>query len=314
MAEKIYDIIIIGGGIAAHTSALYTARANLNPLVISGTDLDQLSTTLLVENYPGFPDGIQGPDLISNCKKQAQKFNAKYVEEVAQSCKKNKNLFEIKTDKNVYKARSIIIATGASPRKLGIPGEDKYWARGISTCAVCDSPLFKGKEVVVVGGGDSAMEETLALYKFTTKITLIHRRNEFRASKIMQDRVLKLKDKVTILMNTTVTEVLGDGKFVTGVKVKNVKTNKESEIKCQGFFLAIGHIPNTKILENFVKLDKEGYIITDKESRTSVEGVYAAGDCQDKLFRQAITSAGTGCQAAIESERYIEKLKATKKY
>ena len=314
MAEKIYDIIIIGGGIAAHTSALYTARANLNPLVISGTDLDQLSTTLLVENYPGFPDGIQGPDLISNCKKQAQKFNAKYVEEVAQSCKKNKNLFEIKTDKNVYKARSIIIATGASPRKLGIPGEDKYWAKGISTCAVCDSPLFKRKEVVVVGGGDSAMEETLALYKFTTKITLIHRRNEFRASKIMQDRVLKLKDKVTILMNTTVTEVLGDGKFVTGVKVKNVKTNKESEIKCQGFFLAIGHIPNTKILENFVKLDKEGYIITDKESRTSVEGVYAAGDCQDKLFRQAITSAGTGCQAAIESERYIEKLKATKKY
>ena len=314
MAEKIYDIIIIGGGIAAHTSALYTARANLNPLVISGTDLDQLSTTLLVENYPGFPDGIQGPDLISNCKKQAQKFNAKYVEEVAQSCKKNKNLFEIKTDKNVYKARSIIIATGASPRKLGIPGEDKYWAKGISTCAVCDSPLFKRKEVVVVGGGDSAMEETLALYKFTTKITLIHRRNEFRASKIMQDRVLKLKDKVTILMNTTVTEVLGDEKFVTGVKVKNVKTNKESEIKCQGFFLAIGHIPNTKILENFVKLDKEGYIITDKESRTSVEGVYAAGDCQDKLFRQAITSAGTGCQAAIESERYIEKLKATKKY
>jgi len=212
-----------------------------------------------------------------------------------------------------FKSRTVIISTGASARTLKIPGEDKYFGRGVSTCAVCDAALFGGKDAVVVGGGDSAMEETLALYKFANKIIIVYRKDKFRASKIMQERIFKLKDKVNIIWDSIALEVLGD-KFVTGVKIKNVKTNKERIIKCDGMFLAIGHIPNTKIFQGLIKLDKVGYIITDKRSRTNVEGVYAAGDVQDFIFKQAITSAGTGCQAAIEAEKYIEHLKATGKY
>lgn len=308
------DITIIGGGIAAHTAAIYLARASLKPLVISSAELDQLSLTSIVENFPGFPKGILGPDLIKNCKEQAQKFGAKYVEEKVVSLKQKKDGFEIKTEEKTYTSRTAIIATGASARKLGIPGEDKYFGRGISTCAICDSALFAGKDVVVVGGGDSAMEETLALYKFAKSIKLIHRRDSFKASKIMQDRVLKLKDKVEVIWDTAVTEVIGEGKFVTGVKTKNLKNNEVKTIPCQGMFLAIGHIPNTDFLKGLVKTDKEGYIITDKKSRTSVEGIYAAGDVQDPIFKQAITSAGSGCQAAIEAERFVEHLKATGKY
>jgi len=313
MPKDIHDIIIIGGGIAAHTAALYTSRASLNPLVISGHEPDQLSLTSEVENFPGFPKGILGPELVKNAKEQAQRFGAKYTEGYVDSFKKLKGYFEVWVEKTKYKARTVIIATGASARRLKIPGEDKYFGRGVSTCAVCDAALFKNKGVVVIGGGDSAMEETLALYKFAKKVTIIHRKDSFKASKIMQDRVLKLKDRVNVIFDTIVTEVLGE-QFVTGVKVKNVNTNKESIINCNGVFLAIGHIPNTKMFENVVKLDKLGYIITDKRSRTNIEGVYAAGDCQDPIFRQAITSAGTACQAAIEAERYIEHLKATRNY
>ena len=309
---NIENVIIIGGGIAANSAAIYTSRASLKPLVIHGPDLDQLSLTTKVENYPGFPDGIMGPDLIKNTKQQAEKFGARYVQEKVNSIKKKKDHFEIKANKT-YKAKTLIISTGASARRLGIPGEDKFFGKGVSTCAVCDAAIFSGKDVVVIGGGDAAMEETLALTKFAKSIKLIHRRDEFRASKIMQDRVLKLKDKVEIIYNTTVTEVLGD-KFVSSVKTKNLKTKETKEILCQGMFLAIGHIPNTKFLNNLVKTDKAGYIVTDKKSKTSVPGIFSSGDVQDPVFKQAITSAGTGCQAAIEAERFIETLKATGKY
>ena len=313
MAE-INDVVIIGGGISAHTAALYTARASLKPIVITAPEPDQLSLTTLVENYPGFPEGVMGPDLITNCKKQAQKFGANYIDGTANSFEIKKGYFEIGADKKKFKSRTVIVSTGASARKLGIPGEDKYFGRGVSTCAICDSALYRNKITVVVGGGDSAMEETLALYKFASKIYLIHRRDQFKASKIMQDRVLKLKDKVQIILNTAVTEVVGDGKFVTGVKIKDLITNKEDTIKCDGMFLAVGHIPNTSILKGKINLDDEGYIITDKLSRTNLPGVFAAGDVQDRIFKQAVTSAGTGCQAAIEAERYIENLKAIGKY
>ncbi len=314
----IFDVIIIGGGIAAHTAALYTARADLNPLVIAGYEPDQLSLTTIVENFPGFPNGVDGPQLVLNSKKQAEKFGAKYLQENADSFEFNKkeNNFEIEAGGKTYISRTIIIATGASARKLGIPGEDKFFGRGVSTCAVCDAALYKGKTTIVVGGGDSAMEETLALYKFAKKVYLIHRRDEFKASKIMQDRILSLNkknDKVEIIWDTEIVEVLGD-KSVSAIKIKNLKTNKISEIKTDGFFLAIGHTPNTSIFKGKIKLDKEGYIITDKLSKTNLSGVYAAGDVQDPIFRQAVTSAGAGCQAAMQAERYIEHLKAEGKY
>jgi thioredoxin reductase (NADPH) len=308
MTEKeMCNVLIIGGGIAAHSAAVYTSRASLKPLVLHGPDLDQLSLTTLVENYPGFPDGVMGPDLVENAKKQAQKFGAKYEKGLVQSVKKIKGGFEVKTKDKSYKAKSVIIATGAAARKLGVKGEDIYFGRGVSTCAVCDAALYEDKEVVVIGGGDSAMEETLALYKFAKKITIIHRRDEFKASQIMQDRVMKLKDKVNFIWNSEVVEVLGEGKFVSGVKVKDNK-GKISEIKCQGVFLAVGHIPSTKFVEGLVEMDKGGYIITDKFSRTNIEGIYACGDCQDSKFKQAITSAGTGCQCALQAEWYIEGL------
>lgn len=314
MKEKIHDVIIIGGGIAAHTSALYTARADLKPIIIAGNEPDQLSLTSSVENYPGFPEGVIGPELVENAKKQAQKFGADYIFEKAVSFEKKDGYYEIGIKDKKYNTRTVIIATGASARTLKVPGEDKYFGRGISTCAICDSALFRNKEVVVVGGGDSAMEESLALYKFADKITILHRRDQFRASKIMQERVLKLTDKISVDWNKVVTEVLGDDKFVSGVKVKDVKSHKESVIKCQGVFLAIGHIPNTAIFKDLIKLDELGYIKTDKRVKTNLEGVYAAGDVQDRVYKQAVTSAGSGCKGAIEAERYIEKLKASGKY
>ena len=316
MSEKIRDIIIIGGGIASHTAALYTARAELQPLVIAGVEPDQLSTTSLVENYPGFPEGILGPELINNCKKQAEKFGAKYIEKKADAIKKEGNNFQIIAGEENYLTRTVIINTGASPRTLGIEGEKKYWGKGVSTCATCDATFYKNKTAAVIGGGDSAMEETIALSKFCTKVVVIHRRDEFRASKIMQKRILSLQKegKVDIMYDTVPTEVLGDDKFVTGVKVKNVKTEEEKELQADGFFLAIGHTPNTKFLGNLIDLDDHGYIKTNRNQHTNVEGIYSAGDVQDHIYKQAITSAGTGCQCALEVEKYIENLKNQGKY
>jgi thioredoxin reductase (NADPH) len=304
-----HDVIIVGGGIAAHTAAVYTSRAKLNVLVISATTpLDQLTMTTLVENYPGFSKGIMGPDLIIECKKQAKRFGAKYETGFVKSIEKTNFFFKVFTDNNDYSAKAVIISTGASPRKLRIPGEDKYFGKGVSTCATCDAPLFKNKSVTIIGGGDTAMEYALFLAKFTNNITIIHRKNEFRASKIMQDKVFKINNKVKIKWNSKVIEVIGKGNFVTGIKIKNVKTNKETEISCEGMFLGIGHTPNTDSFKGLVKLDKEGYIKTDNSTKTNVKGLFAAGDCQDTKYWQAITAAGTGCIAALESEKYINDL------
>ena len=308
------DVLIIGGGITAHSAAIYTSRANLKTIVISALEPDQLSLTTVVENYPGFPEGIDGPELIQRCKKQAEKFGAEYVLAKAESFKPVKEGFEVGADGKTYRSRTVIISTGATARTLNVPGKDKYFGRGVSTCAVCDAALYKGKEAIVIGGGDSAMEEALALYKFASKVTIIHRKDKFRASKIMQNRVSSLKDKINVKWNSALTEVLGDGKFVKGVKIKDVDTGKESEIKCDGVFFAIGHDPNTSIFSKHIKLDKHSFVITDKRVSTNVPGVFAAGDVQDPVYKQAATSAGSGVAAALEAEKYIENLKATGKY
>ncbi|MBT4935328.1 thioredoxin-disulfide reductase [Candidatus Woesearchaeota archaeon] len=300
------NVIILGTGIAGLTAAIYIARANLSPLLISGQeDGGQLMLTTEVENFPGFPDGINGQDLVANSKKQAEKFGAKFKTDIAEDFNPIDGGFEISLmggDK--IQTKTIIIATGASARWLGIPSEEKYKGRGVSTCATCDGAFYKGKEIIVVGGGDSAMEESLFLTKFATKVTVIHRRDEFRASKIMQDKFQK-NENTEVIWDSVVEEILGDGKVVTGVKLKNVKTNDITEFKCDGVFLAIGHIPNTKFLTGKVDLDKLGYVKADTLMKTSVSGIFAAGDVQDTRFKQAITAAGSGCMAGMEAEKYL---------
>ncbi len=312
--KEIYDVIIIGGGIASHTAALYTARASLNPLVFAGVAPDQLSLTSVVENFPGFPEGIQGPELVTNARKQAEKFGAVYREENVEQVQKKGNLLLVTAEGKTYTTRTLIIATGASARTLNIPGEKEYFGKGVSTCAVCDAALYRNKTTVVIGGGDSAMEESLALYKFAKKIYLVHRKKEFRASQIMQDRVMKLKDKIEIIWNHDAVKVNGDGKFVTGVVIRDVNTKKERELKADGMFLAIGHTPNTGFLQGLVALNEQGYIITNERKYTNIPGVFAAGDVQDHIYKQAITSAGTACQCALEAEKYLEDLKARGSY
>ncbi|MDP3698250.1 MAG: thioredoxin-disulfide reductase [Nanoarchaeota archaeon] len=299
-------VIILGTGIAGCTAAIYAARANLNPLVISGPeDGGQLTLTTDVENFPGFPDGVQGPALVEMCKKQAERFGTRFKVDIASEFKKIKGGFELLLmGGEKIQTKTLIVATGASARWLGIPSEEKYKGRGVTTCAVCDGAFFKGKEVVVIGGGDSAMEESQFLTKFATKVTVIHRKDSFRASKIMQDRFFK-NQKCKVLWDNEVVEILGDGKKVTGVKLKNTKNGKITELKTDGVFLAIGHIPNTKIFEGKLDLDEKGYIKTDRFMKTNIAGVFAAGDVQDVRYRQAITAAGSGCQAAMEAEKYL---------
>lgn len=307
------DVIIIGGGISAHTAAIYTARASLKPLVLSGDNPDQLSLTTIVENFPGFPEGINGPDLVENAKKQAQRFGAEYKYAQVSSVKKLSNGFEVTTSENeTFQGRTLIICTGASARLTGIPGEQQFFGRGVSTCAVCDAALYRNKTAVVIGGGDSAMEESMALYKFASKVVIVHRRGEFKASQIMQDRVLGLSDKISVMWNTAPAEVKGE-KFVNGLTVKDVNTGKETLVPTDGVFLAIGHIPNTSFLKGVVDLTDEGFI-KSQGVRTSVPGIYAAGDVMDPRYKQAITSAGTGCQAALEAEWHLEELKAKGQY
>ena len=311
--NPIRNVIIIGGGISAHTAAIYTARASLHPLVLSGDSPDQLSLTTLVENFPGFPDGINGPDLVDNAKKQAQRFGAEYKSAHVSSLKTIDGGFEVVTSENeTFQGRTIILCTGASARLTGIPGEKQFFGRGVSTCAVCDAALYKGKTAVVIGGGDSAMEETNALYKFANKVYIVHRRDSFKASQIMQDRVLKLTDKVSVLWNSAPVEVTGE-KFVKGLKIKDVNTGMESLIPTDGVFLAIGHIPNTSFVKGLVELTEEGFV-RGNGVKTSVPGIFAAGDVMDPRYKQAITSAGTGCQAALEVEWYLERLQAEGKY
>lgn len=298
-------VIILGTGISGCTAAIYTARANLNPLVISGSeDGGQLTLTTEVENYPGFPEGVQGPELVQKCKQQAERFGARFEFDLVTGFEKIKNGYElILSSGKKIQTKTLIISTGASARWLNLESEERYKGRGVTTCATCDGPFFKDKEVVVIGGGDSAMEESLFLTKFATKVTIIHRRDVFKASKIMQERVLK-HNKIKVIWNSEVIEIVGDGKKVSGIKLKNLN-GKVTDFGCEGVFLAIGHIPNTKPFEGKLELDDKGYLKVDRYMHTSLNGVFGAGDVQDIRYRQAITAAGSGCQAAIEVEKYL---------
>lgn len=301
---KKYDIIIIGAGPAGYTAAIYAARANLKVLMVAGTTPGgQLLLTSEVENFPGFKKGIMGPELMEEMKEQAKRFGTEIIQEFATKVELGGQPKKVWIGKEEYNSKTIIIATGASANWLGLDNEKKLWGKGVSACATCDGFFFMDKHVVVVGGGDSAMEEALTLTKFASKVTVVHRRKEFRASKIMQDRVLKHK-KIEVVWDATVVDVLGKDK-VEGVKIKDVNTNKSATIKCDGLFVAIGHTPATSLFKGSLEIDNKGYLITKESVKTTIAGVFAAGDVADPHYRQAITAAGDGCRAALEAERYI---------
>ena len=300
--------VILGSGPAGSTAALYTSRANIETIVIEGIQPGgQLTITTDVENYPGFIDGVMGPELVEIFKKQAMRFGSKYEFDTIEKADLAKHPFTLTGERNTYACDTLIITSGASARSLGLESEKKLMGYGVSSCATCDGFFFKGKELVVVGGGDSAMEEGLFLTKFATKITIVHRRNALRASKIMQDRAFK-NDKISFVWDSVVEEILGtreDG--VSGVMLRSVKTGDISEFPCQGVFTAIGHIPNSGIFKGQLNMDDNGYILTKPDSTvTNIPGVFAGGDVQDHVFKQAVTAAGTGCMAAMEAERFLE--------
>ena len=302
------NMVIIGSGPAGLTAAIYAARANLQPLLIEGKEPGgQLTLTTLVEYYPGFSEGIMGPQLMEDMRKQAQRFGAEIVNGYVHTVRLTEQPFRVHYGQEEIQAKTVLISTGSSAKLIGIESEMKLMGHGVSTCATCDGFFFRGKEIAVVGGGDSAMEEATFLTKFATKVSLIHRRDTLRASKIMQDRALD-NPRIKFVWNTVVEEVEGSKDTgVTGLKLKNVKTQEASQLKVDGLFLAIGHNPNTEIFKGQITLDDRGYIITQPNStRTNIPGVFACGDVQDPVFRQAITAAGTGCMAAMEAERWLE--------
>jgi len=304
-------VIILGSGPAGLTAAVYAGRANLKTLVVSGVLAGgQLMLTTMVENFPGFPDGIMGPDLMAVMRKQAERFGAEFVDDDTVAVDLKKNPFKVVVGEKTFEARSIIIATGASAKWLGLESEARLRGRGVSSCATCDAYFFKEKEVIVVGGGDTAMEEALFLTKFATHVTVIHRRDRLRASKIMQDRAFK-NPKISFVWNTAIEEVLGAEK-VEGVRVKNLLTGEVKTIRCDGVFIAIGYEPKTDLFKGQVQMDEKGYIVLkDSESmQTSVAGVFSAGDVHDHKYRQAVTAAGDGCRAAMDAEKYLEEIKA----
>jgi thioredoxin reductase (NADPH) len=308
------NVIIIGSGPAGYTAAIYTSRANLEPLMFEGDEYakppepqvgGQLMITSEVENYPGFPEGVEGPDLMEKLRRQAQRFNTECVQKVVTKVDFSKRPFRVWVGDEVHEAKSIIVATGARAKYLGLPSELKFANRGVSACATCDGALFRGKELVVVGGGDSAMEEGHFLTRFASKVTLVHRREEFRASKIMIKR-MQDNPKVAWQLNKTVEEIYGDDR-VRGVKLKDARDGKVTEFRTDGVFMAIGHEPNTKVFGGQLELDEKGYVKLKRFTYTSVEGVFAAGDVSDSRYRQAVTAAGTGCAAAIDCERWLEE-------
>ncbi|MGI9553443.1 MAG: thioredoxin-disulfide reductase [Thermodesulfobacteriota bacterium] len=304
-----YKVVIMGSGPAGLTAALYTARADLDPIVFEGMEAGgQLTLTTDVENYPGFPEGVLGPELMTSMKQQAERFGAQCVYGEVTNVDFSEWPFKVTTNGKELLADSFIISSGASAKMLGLESERELLGYGVSTCATCDGFFYKDKEIVVIGGGDTALEEALFLTKFGSKVTVIHRRDELRASKIMQDRALA-NNKIEFVWDTVVEEVIGDKESgVSGVKVKNVKSGETGEISCQGFFVAIGHTPNTKLFEGKLNMDENGYLITkDGSTITNIPGVFAAGDVQDHVYRQAITAAGTGCMAAIDAERFLNE-------
>ena len=304
-----HNVIILGSGCAGNTAAIYTARAGLKPLVIIGHEPGgQLSVTTDVENFPGFPEGINGPELVENMKKQAERFGAEYMWGTVSEADLSKQPFRVNVDGTWIEARSLIIASGASARWLGLPNEQKLIGRGVSSCATCDGAFHRDGKIMVVGGGDSAMEEANFLTRFGAEITVVHRREEFRASKIMLDRA-RANPKIKWLPSTVVEDINDVSKnMVTSVKLHDLKTGKIWEQDVSGFFVAIGHIPNTKPFVGQIDLDADGYIVSHGGARTNVPGVFHAGDVQDRVYRQAITASGAGCMAAIEAERYLEAL------
>src|ERR1700692_1040328 len=307
MAQDIRDTVILGTGCAGLTAAIYAARANLKPLVLEGHEPGgQLSITTLVENFPGWPEGIQGPDLIEKMKLQATRFGADIQMGHLHSVDFSKRPLTLFLGKEPVHTRTLIIASGASARWLGLPSEQALIGHGVSSCATCDGFFFSGKDIAVVGGGDSAMEEALFLTRFATKVSLVHRRNEFRASKIMLERAQQ-HEKIEFIPNTVVEEVLDPSKKeVTGLKLRNVQSGKNSDLSVSAMFLGIGHIPNAKIFEGQLDMDQDGYLQTTNNVFTNIPGVYACGDVQDRRYRQAITAAGSGCMAALEVEKYLE--------
>lgn len=302
---KVYGVIIIGSGPAGYTAAIYAARSNLSVLMLQGYQTGgQLMLTSEVENYPGFEDGIIGPEMMEKFEAQARRFGTEMLAEDVTAVDFSKRPFTVTTDSGEYRARAIIISTGASAKWLGLPSERLLQGRGVTACATCDGFFFKGKDVVVIGGGDTAMEEATFLTRYVNHVTLIHRRDSFRASKIMQDRV-RANPKISLLMESEVVEVLGD-EAVTGVQVRNVRTGEEQKLAVQGLFLAIGHKPNTDLFKGIINLDEAGYIVPVEHTMTNIPGVFAAGDVTDHRYRQAVTAAGDGCRAAIDLERWLE--------
>ncbi len=300
-----HKVVIVGGACAGYTAAIYAARARLEPVVISGRESGgQLMLTTEVENYPGFPTGILGPELMDLFRKQAERFGAKIVDKNVTKVDFQRRPFRLDAEGELFEAESVIIATGASAKWLGIPSETRLRGHGVSSCATCDGAFFPDKDLIVVGGGDSAMEESLFLTRFAKTITIVHRRDEFRASKIMQERVLT-HPKIQVVWDSVVEEVLGTEK-VEGARLRNLKTSVVSERKAQGFFLAIGHEPNTKVFRGQVDVDAKGYVVLKNHTSTSVPGVFAAGDVHDARYRQAITAAAAGCRAAMDAEKWLE--------
>jgi thioredoxin reductase (NADPH) len=303
-----YDVVIIGSGCAGLTAAIYAARANLKPLVIDGHEPGgQLSLTTMVENFPGFPDGILGPELIENMRKQAKRFGAEFKAGVVNEVDLTKRPFKIIAGKDIYEGKTLIVAAGASARMLGLENERKLLGYGVSTCATCDGFFFRGKPIAVVGGGDTAMEEANFLTRYASKVYLIHRRTEFRASKIMIDRI-RANPKVEIVAPAIVEDILGHGAgAVEGVRLRHPVTNEIREIKLDGVFVAIGHDPNTTAFRGKIETDANGYLLASSGAKTTIPGVFVAGDVQDHRYRQAVTAAGSGCMAALDAEKFLEE-------
>lgn len=303
------DVIIIGSGPAGYTAAIYCAREDFKPLMISGSVNigGQLTLTTTVENYPGFPDGVQGPELMGMFEKQAKRFGTRIIHEDVLEVDLGSRPFKVKTASQEYEAHAIIVSTGASAKWLGLPSEHRLIGRGVSSCATCDGAFFRNKDVAVVGGGDTAMEDSMFLTRFAKSVTMLHRRGEFRASKIMQDKVLN-NPKIRVMFNTVIEDVLGDQK-VTGVKIKNVNDGKAETLTLDGLFVAIGYSPNTEFLKGQLKVDELGYIITNDEVKTDIDGVFVAGDVADRFYRQAVTAAGSGAKAALHVREYLQGLR-----